>query len=216
MCNKSSIKIRTRQVSWRTLRCGHARQSFDGQLRLQADDVRQPVCKQVAQLGVHRGNSTEDKAAYGEQHRLKDARHLENFGAEAVVVGHILQQPSSAHLFLPYAQAEVVILGIEVEVTHHQTKACEATPAGKVESPVEDSGDHEVGVVEVVDAGRRKDDGEMGRKEVSFEEAVIQRQEVRLVYRFGRHSLGLSAPWNERFVQTGRRVERGPIRAAVH
>jgi len=161
MCNKSSIKMRTRQVSWQTLRCSHARQSFDGQLRLQADDIRQPVCEQVAQLGVHSGNSTKDKAANGEEHCLEDARHLKDLGAEAVVISHILQQASSAHLFLPYAQAEVVILSVEVEVTHHQTEACEATPAREVKSPVEDRGDHKVWVVEVVDAGRRKDDSEV-------------------------------------------------------
>ena len=170
----------------------------------------------MAQLGVHRGNSPEDEAAYGEQHCLEDTSHLEDFGAEAVVVGHVLQQAGSAHLFLPYAQAEVVILGVEVEVTHHQTEACETTPAGEVESPMEDRGDQEVWVVEVVDAGRRKDDSEVGRKEVSFEEAVIQRQEIALVYRFGWRSLGLGEPWDERFVQTGGRVERRPIRAAVH
>ena len=110
----------------------------------------------------------------------------------------------------------MVILGVEVEVTHHQTEACETTPTRKVESPVKDRRDQEVWVVEVVDAGRRKNDGEVGRQEVSFEEAVIQRQEIALVYRFGWRSLGLGEPWDERFVQTGGRVERRPIRAAVH
>ena len=174
--NKSSIKVRTRQVSWQTLGCSHARQSLNGQLRLQADDVCQSVCEKVAQLGVHRGDRTEDKATYGEQHCLEDTRHLEDFGAETIVVGHVFEQASSAHLFLPDAQAEVVILGVEVEVAHHQTEACETTPTGEVESPMEDCGDHKVRVVEVVDAGRRKDDGEVGGEEVSLEEAVIKCQ----------------------------------------
>ena len=82
-------------------RCCHAGQPFDSQLRLQADDIRQPVCEQMAQLGVHCRNSTKDKTTYGKQHSLEYARHLEDFRAEAVVVSHVLQQASSAHLLLP-------------------------------------------------------------------------------------------------------------------
>ena len=170
----------------------------------------------MTQLGVHRGDSTKDKAAYGKQHRLEDTRDLEDPGAEAVVVGHVLQQAGSAHLFLPQTQAEEMVLGVEVEVTHHQAEACETTPTGEVESPMEDRGDHEVRVTEVVDAGRREDDGEVGGKEVSFKEAVVQRQEIRLVYRFGWHALSLGSSWDERFVQAGRSIERRPVRAAEH
>ena len=109
-----------------------------------------------------------------------------------------------------------MILSVEVEVTHHQAEACKTTPTREVKSPMEHRGYHEVRVAEVVDAGRRKDDSEMGGKEVGFEEAVIQRQEVCLVYRFRWCTLSLGEPRDERFVQTGRGVERGPIRAAVH
>lgn len=201
MCKlKNSIKVRTRQASWRTLRCSHARQPFDSQLRLQADDVRQTFSEQVAHLGMHRGNSPEDETAYGEQHCLEDTCHLEDLGAEAVMVSHVFQKTSPTHLFLPQAQAELVVLGVEVEVAHHQTEACETTPTREIESPMEDRGNHEVWVVDVVDARRRKDDSEVGWKEVSFEETMIQRQEVRLIDRFGRDALGFGEPWDERFV----------------
>lgn len=67
----------------------------------------------------------------------------------------------------------MVVLGVEVEVAHHEREAGEATPAGEVEGPVEDFGDHEVGVAEVVYAGCGEDDGEVGRQEMRFEKAVV-------------------------------------------
>jgi hypothetical protein len=146
----------------RASRRRHASHLLDCQLRFQTDDVRQSLGEKMADLGVHRWNGSEDETANGEQHGFEDAGDLEDLRAETVVVGHVFQQARSAHLFLTQAEAQMVVLRVQVEVAHHQAEACEATPAGEIESPVEDFGNHKVRVAEVVYAGSGEDDSEVG------------------------------------------------------
>jgi hypothetical protein len=107
----------------------HASHFLDGQLRFQADNVRQPFGKEVADLGVHRWNGSEDETANREQHRFEDSGDLEDLCTETIMVGHVFQQTRSAHFLLAQAEAQVVVLCVQVKVAHHQAEACEAAPA---------------------------------------------------------------------------------------
>ena len=100
-------------------RSRNARRLLDRQLRLQTDDIRQSVREQMANLSVHRRDSTKDKAANREQRDLKNARDLEDFCAEAIMIGHVFQQTCAAHFILAHAEAYVVVFRVQVEVAHH-------------------------------------------------------------------------------------------------
>lgn len=83
----------------------NARHLLDRQLRLQADNIRQPVREQMANLRMHRWNSTEHETTDRKQHSFEDARNLEDLGTEAVVLDHVFQQASTAHFFLAKTDA---------------------------------------------------------------------------------------------------------------
>lgn len=86
-------------------RCRNASHLLNSQLRLQTDNIRQPVREQMANLRMHRRNSTEHEAADRKQHSFENARDLEDFGAETVVLDHVFQQTGSAHFILSHADA---------------------------------------------------------------------------------------------------------------
>lgn len=99
------------------------RKLLDRKLRLQAHNVSQPLSEEMAYDGVHSRDSTEDEPSDREQTSLKDACHLEHLCAESVMLRHILEQTRAAHLFLPQPKAQTVILGVQVEVHHHEAVA---------------------------------------------------------------------------------------------